>query len=112
MLNRLSLLTPREIEVIEAPTDGHSTTKIASLLGISTSTVRTHVKSLLIKLGLHSRVEAVSVILRSNGGPLRSETAQSTLRILPKGRSPPRHAHGCRARVEHRIDVGFEAITP
>jgi DNA-binding NarL/FixJ family response regulator len=74
VVNRLLLLTPREIEVLEALTDGHSTTKIASLLGISTATVRTHVKSLLSKLGLHSRVEAVSLILRSNGPSRRSET--------------------------------------
>ena len=74
VVNRLNLLTPREIEVLEALTDGHSTTKIASLLGISTATVRTHVKSLLSKLGLHSRVEAVSLILRSNGPSRRSET--------------------------------------
>ncbi len=71
---RLSLLTPREIEVLEAITDGHSTAKIASLLGISSATVRSHVKSLLAKLGLHSRVEAVSLILRSDGGSSSSET--------------------------------------
>ncbi len=75
VLNRLTLLTPREIEVLEAITDGHSTTTIASLLGISTATVRTHVKSLLVKLGLHSRVQAVSLILRSNGGSQSTETA-------------------------------------
>jgi DNA-binding NarL/FixJ family response regulator len=75
VLNRLSLLTPREIDVLEAITDGHSTAKIASLLGISSATVRSHVKSLLVKLGLHSRVEAISLILRSNGGSPRSETA-------------------------------------
>jgi DNA-binding NarL/FixJ family response regulator len=75
VVNRLLLLTPREIEVLEALTDGHSTTKIASLLGISTATVRTHVKSLLSKLGLHSRVEAVSLILRANGRSPNGETA-------------------------------------
>jgi DNA-binding NarL/FixJ family response regulator len=74
-LNRLSLLTPREIDVLEAITDGHSTVKIASLLGISSATVRTHVKSLLAKLGLHSRVEAVSLILRSDRGSPSTETA-------------------------------------
>jgi DNA-binding CsgD family transcriptional regulator len=75
VLNRLSLLTRREIEVLEAITDGHSTAKIASLLGIRSATVRSHVKSLLAKLGLHSRVEAVSLILRSDGGSSNSETA-------------------------------------
>jgi DNA-binding NarL/FixJ family response regulator len=75
VLKRISLLTPREIDVLEAITDGHSTAKIASLFGISTATVRTHVKSLLAKLGLHSRVEAVSLILRSNGESPSTETA-------------------------------------
>ena len=74
-LNRLTLLTPREIDVLEAITDGLSTAKIASLLGISSATVRSHVKSLLAKLGLHSRMEAVSLILRSDGGSPSSETA-------------------------------------
>jgi len=75
VLNRLFLLTPREIEVLEAITDGLSTAKIASLLGISSDTVRSHVKSLLGKLGLHSRVEAVSLILRSDGGSPTTATA-------------------------------------
>jgi DNA-binding NarL/FixJ family response regulator len=75
VLNRFSLLTPREVDVLEAITDGHSTVKIASLLGISTATVRAHVKSLLAKLGLHSRVEAVSLILRSDRGSPSTETA-------------------------------------
>ncbi len=74
VLNRLIHLTPREIEVLEAITEGHSTAMIASLLGISNATVRSHVKSLLAKLGLHSRVEAVSLILRSDGGSSSSET--------------------------------------
>jgi DNA-binding NarL/FixJ family response regulator len=75
MLNLLTLLTPREIEVLEALTHGHSTTQIASLFGITSATVRSHVKSLLVKLGLHSRVEAVSLILRSDGGSPSRETA-------------------------------------
>jgi DNA-binding CsgD family transcriptional regulator len=74
VLNGLFLLTPREIEVLEAISDGLSTAKIASLLGISSATVRSHVKSLLAKLGLHSRVEAISLVLRSDGSPT-SETA-------------------------------------
>jgi len=75
VLNRLFLLTPREIEVLQAMADGHSTARIADVLGISTGTVRSHVKSLLGKLGLHSRVEAVSLILRSNGHSRSAESA-------------------------------------
>jgi DNA-binding CsgD family transcriptional regulator len=37
--------------------------------------VRSHVKSLLAKLGLHSRVEAVSLILRSDGGSPGTEAS-------------------------------------
>lgn len=73
-LNRLFRLTPREIEVLQSMAYGNSTARIADVLGISTGTVRSHVKSLLGKLGLHSRVEAVSMILRSNGQPGSAET--------------------------------------
>jgi DNA-binding NarL/FixJ family response regulator len=75
VLNGLSMLTPREIDVLGAITDGYPTAKIASLLGISSTTVRSHVKSLLAKLGLHSRVEAVSLILRSDGGSPGTEAS-------------------------------------
>ena len=75
VLNRLFLLTPREIEVLQAMADGHSTARTADVLGISTATVRSHVKSLLGKLGLHSRVEAVSLILRSHGRQDNAPTA-------------------------------------
>jgi DNA-binding CsgD family transcriptional regulator len=59
----LIFLTPREHEVLRALSLGASTKRITELFGISTSTVRGHVKSILAKLGVHSRVEAVSVLL-------------------------------------------------
>jgi DNA-binding NarL/FixJ family response regulator len=68
-LDRLLMLTPREMQVLQALADGGSTSTIASTLGIGSATVRSHVKSLLAKLGVHSRVEAVSLILRSDGRP-------------------------------------------
>jgi DNA-binding NarL/FixJ family response regulator len=66
----LSFLTPRELEVLRAIANGRSTAGIASGLGISPATVRTHVKNLLGKLGLHSRVEAMSLILGHGSGSL------------------------------------------
>jgi len=42
---------------------GASTARIGELLGISPSTVRSYVKSILAKLGVHSRIEAVAVLL-------------------------------------------------
>jgi DNA-binding NarL/FixJ family response regulator len=65
-LDRLVMLTPREMQVLRALADGGSTSNIASTLGIGSATVRSHVKSLLAKLGVHSRVEAVSLILKAD----------------------------------------------
>jgi DNA-binding NarL/FixJ family response regulator len=61
---RLLFLTPRELDVLRYLADGASTEHIAGELLISKATVRSHVKSLLAKLGVHSRVEAVSLFLR------------------------------------------------
>ncbi len=61
----LGSLTPREIEVLELLAAGSSTHEIASSLGISATTVQSHVKNLLAKLGVHSKVEAVRLAWRS-----------------------------------------------
>lgn len=61
---RLLFLTPRELDVLRFLADGASTDHLAAELLISKATVRSHVKSLLAKLGVHSRVEAVSLFLR------------------------------------------------
>ncbi len=47
----LIFLTPREYDVLRALSFGASTRRIGELFGISTSTVRSHVKSILAKLG-------------------------------------------------------------
>lgn len=60
----LITLTGREREVIEAIVSGGTTTGIALELGISPATVQTHVKNILRKLGVHSKVEAVGVAWR------------------------------------------------
>ena len=59
-----SVLTPREREVLGHLADGHTTRDIATLLGISVSTVRNHVEHILRKLHAHSRLEAVAVSRR------------------------------------------------
>jgi two-component system nitrate/nitrite response regulator NarL len=53
-----SSLSPREMEILSHLTEGQSNKVIAKHLGISDGTVKLHVKSILKKLGLHSRVEA------------------------------------------------------
>jgi len=60
----LNLLTPREVEVLGAISNGLSNKAIARQLGISQHTVKFHVEALLHKLGAGSRAEAVYKGLR------------------------------------------------
>lgn len=55
-----SLLTPRELEVLELVAQGETNARIADRLVISQGTVKSHVKSLLRKLHVANRAEAVS----------------------------------------------------
>jgi len=58
------LLTLREQEVLMLIMEGQSTKQIARSLAISMSTARTHIQSVLVKLGAHSRLEATSMVAR------------------------------------------------
>lgn len=61
---RLATLTQREREVLSALSAGETTPAIALALGISPATVQTHVKNILGKLGVHSKVEALGAAWR------------------------------------------------
>lgn len=54
-------LTPRESEILSLLAEGQSNKVIARNLGISDGTVKLHVKAILRKLGIHSRVEAAVI---------------------------------------------------
>lgn len=56
-----SELTPREHEILCLLAEGYSNKVIAKQLGISDGTVKLHVKAILRKLGVHSRVEAAVI---------------------------------------------------
>ena len=53
-------LTPRELEVLRALTDGLSTPEICERLYIAPNTLRTHVQNIMGKLRVHSKLEAVA----------------------------------------------------
>ncbi|HSJ44497.1 MAG TPA: response regulator transcription factor [Euzebyales bacterium] len=57
-------LTPRETEILQLLAAGHGSDAIAARLVISADTVQTHVRNLLGKLGVGSRLEAVTLALR------------------------------------------------
>jgi two-component system, NarL family, nitrate/nitrite response regulator NarL len=57
-------LTARERECLGLLVQGMSTAAMVTVLGVSRTTVRTHVQALLTKLGVHSRLEAASFAVR------------------------------------------------
>jgi two-component system nitrate/nitrite response regulator NarL len=59
-----SQLTERECDVLQLLSEGATSATIADRLGISRNTVRTHVQSVLGKLGVHSRLEAAAFAVR------------------------------------------------
>ena len=65
-------LTPRELEILAHLAEGQSNKVIARHLDITDGTVKLHVKAILHKLGIHSRVEA-AVLAVEHGLPQRRE---------------------------------------
>jgi DNA-binding NarL/FixJ family response regulator len=59
---RLVTLTPREREVLSLLVDGRDAAGIAATLYISPETARTHIQRVLRKLGVHSRLEAITLV--------------------------------------------------
>lgn len=58
-------LTHRELEVLQFLADGAGTADIARRMFVSVNTVRNHVQNVLVKLGAHSKLEAVAIATRS-----------------------------------------------
>lgn len=57
----LDSLTARELEVFETLRSGRSNAAIAATLGITVPTVKTHISSILVKLGAENRTHAVAL---------------------------------------------------
>jgi DNA-binding NarL/FixJ family response regulator len=67
----LATLTPRELEVLQALAEGLDTKQIAERLQISIRTEHNPVASILTKLGVHSRLQALVFALRYNKVKIR-----------------------------------------
>ena len=88
-------LTGRERECLLLLVEGLDTAGIATKLGVSAATVRTHVQSLMTKLGVHSRLEAASYAVRY--GLLDDE--ESNFRSTGTGLARARRRRTSRAAV-------------
>jgi two-component system, NarL family, nitrate/nitrite response regulator NarL len=119
-------LTMRERECLSLLVEGLDTAAMVVKLGISRTTVRTHVQAVLNKLGVHSRLEAASLAVRSGildagyedirarhrpaGGPALVEPGSGTppRHGLPRGRPrmaakpPAEHRTAAKPPAEHR----------
>jgi two-component system nitrate/nitrite response regulator NarL len=75
--NSLKLLTEREREILQLLSRGESNKSIALTLSISYDTVKQHVRHILNKLNLSSRVKAAVLFAKEQGMPEDSEAESS-----------------------------------
>ncbi|OIR16409.1 oxygen regulatory protein NreC [mine drainage metagenome] len=81
--NSLKLLTEREREILQLLSRGESNKAIALTLSISYDTVKQHVRHILNKLNLSSRVKAAVLFAKEQGTPENSESS-SNMQISSK----------------------------
>ncbi len=70
-----SPLTPREVEILDSVAQGNSNKEIARILGISDQTVKNHITSILRKLAVNDRTQAVIYALRHGWIKLAEDSA-------------------------------------
>ena len=57
-------LSERERQVLALLGRGYGNRRIAEICNLSLNTVRTHVQNVLVKLGIHSKLEAAAIAVR------------------------------------------------
>jgi DNA-binding NarL/FixJ family response regulator len=69
---RADRLTARELEILQHMANGEAPVVIAATLGMSPATLRTHVQNVIMKLGVHSKTEALAFAIRHGKVSARS----------------------------------------
>jgi len=62
---KTSRLTGREVEILQSVAEGESNADIANDLFLSVHTVQTHVRNILVKLEVHSKLQAVALAVKA-----------------------------------------------
>jgi DNA-binding NarL/FixJ family response regulator len=86
----IGFLTPRERECLAMLAEGMNTAAMATALAVSHTTIRTHVQSILTKLGVHSRLEAASLAARSGFVGANQPAAEPDPRVVLRLAGKPR----------------------
>ena len=76
-----SPLTPREVEILDCVAQGNSNKEIARILSISDQTVKNHITSILRKLAVNDRTQAVIYALRH--GWIKLDEEEETDEVSP-----------------------------
>lgn len=97
-VRRLARLSERERDVLQELVDGRTVRLAAEHLSISINTCRTHIKSILVKVGAHSSLEAASLAVTGGMRPRRGEEAAAAVPaggwlVGPDGDGPGRIDH-------------------
>ena len=61
---RAGRLTRREVQILQLMADGVPAEALAQSLAMSPATLRTHMQNIIIKLGVHSKTEALAFAIR------------------------------------------------
>jgi DNA-binding NarL/FixJ family response regulator len=110
-------LTSRERECLLMLVEGLDTVAMVTRLGVSRTTVRTHLQSVLTKLGVHSRLEAASFAVRhrlpdlwsGDSLPAAAPARAGLARMAPVRSVAPRPVAGVRLiRPRQVISVGAD----
>ena len=79
-------LTDRELEILKKVSDGMTNAKIGQALGISPQTVKNHITSILRKLAVNDRTQAVVLALRRGWITIDEESGDLPVPLTPAER--------------------------
>ena len=83
---RVRTLSGREREILGLLANGWSNRRIAEECFLSLNTVRTHVQNILVKLGVHSKLEAVAFALEHGWAPAAEDPDELAIEQLEGSR--------------------------